>query len=337
MVESALAVYAAIDRGHGPPRHLDGRSLDPRVHALVGLADRIDPGGSPSVDRRRRELRRVTRLAFGPRHRVSVWDRTFEGPGGPVGLRLYRPHALHGAAPGAVFLHGGGWVVGDLDTHDTACRQLAMDAGAVIVSVDYRLAPEHPAPAATDDAVASYRWVVANSIELGIDADRLGVAGDSAGGNLAAVVGQQLRGEPHAPICQLLVYPSVDVTMALAASSPARRGYVLDIDAMEWFRSQYIPPGADRSDPLLSPLHAKDLSGLAPAIVATAGFDPLRAEGQLYAEALADAGNEVVYRCFDDQIHGFFNMSVIPSSRAAAQELGRLLGTALRVTARRDG
>jgi acetyl esterase len=228
-----------------------------------------------------------------------------------------------------VYFHGGGWTIGDLDTHDTLCRELAHRAGCAVVAVDYRLAPEHRFPAAVDDAIAATRWVRDNAALLKVDAERLAVGGDSAGGNLAAVVAITARdaGEPIA--YQLLVYPATDMRCALPSHRSNGQGYLLTVDTIAYFRGHYI------DDPLYddwraSPLLARDLSRLPPALLVTAGLDPLRDEGLAYADRLADAGNAVTQVCFERQIHGFITMGrVIPEASSAvafaAGELKRAL------------
>jgi acetyl esterase len=233
---------------------------------------------------------------------AKVEDTSIPGPAGNIPVRIYRPHADE-PLPTVAFFHGGGWVIGDLDTHDLACRTLANEARTVVVSVDYRLAPEHPFPAAVDDALAAAAWTADHLDSLG-GAAMLGVAGDSAGGNLAAVVAQQLR---HKVSAQLLIYPTTDVSGEYRSRVDNAEGYFLDLATMLWFAEQYVPAGTDLTDPLLSPLHG-DLSGVAPAVVVVAEFDPLRDEGKAYAEALRAAGVPVSLRQFDSLIHGFIDM-----------------------------
>jgi acetyl esterase len=252
----------------------------------------------------------------------SVTDTTV---GGSVPARVYRPD-VDGAVPTIVFFHGGGFVIGDLDTHEGVCRLLCHDVGAVVVSVDYRLAPEHRFPAAVEDADAATRWVIGHLDEFGADRDRVAVAGDSAGGNLATVVAQTLLADGIELAAQLLVYPAVDF---LEDDYPSRtenaEGYFLTLDDMHWFAEQYTGLRAsdprDRefaSDPRLSPLHAPSLAGLPPAIVVTAEFDPLRDEGEAYAAALQKAGVQVEQRRFPGLIHGFYGMELFSPAAADA-------------------
>jgi acetyl esterase len=244
-----------------------------------------------------------------------------DGPGGKLTLRVYTPlSAMDGALPGLVFFHGGGFVLGDLDTHDDLCRMLSNGSGCRVVSVDYRLAPEHPFPAAVEDSVAATDWVFANAAALGIDASRIAVGGDSAGGNLAAVVAQvaKQKGGPTIGF-QLLIYP---VTQLGGPDMPSMtenaKGYFLEKKSMDWFTQLYAPDKAHRSDPRLSPLLAKDLSGLPPAYVVTAGFDPLRDEGKAYADKLDAAGVPLTLAHYPGMIHGFFSMrSFVPKAREA--------------------
>ncbi len=247
-----------------------------------------------------------------------VEDRKIPGPAGDLGVRIYTPVATSSnVLSGLVFFHGGGFVLGDLDTHDGLCRVLSNESGFRVVSVDYRLAPEYPFPAAVDDCFATTKWVAANAGALGIDAQRLAVGGDSAGGNLAAVVSQLARAGGPPIAFQLLIYP---VAQLGAPDTPSMRenakGYFLEKEGMDWFTRLYAPDKDHRSDPRLSPLRCKDLSGLPPAYLVTAGFDPLRDEGRDYAEALDKAGVPVTYVNYPGMVHGFFSMrSFIPKAR----------------------
>jgi len=243
---------------------------------------------------------------------------------GEVPLRLVRPAGTQAAQvlPVLVYFHGGGWTIGDLDTHDVLCRQLAQAAGAAVVSVDYRLGPEHRFPAAVDDCVAATRWVREQAAALGVDASRLAVGGDSAGGNLAAVVCLALReaGEPL-PAFQLLIYPATDMRAVAPSHESNGRGYLLTRDSIAYYTGHYL--GEDvalRSDWRASPLLASDHRGLPPALVLTAGFDPLRDEGLQYANALSAAGVPAQYLCFERQIHGFITMGrVLDEANLAVQ------------------
>ena len=236
---------------------------------------------------------------------ASVEDRTVPGGEGEIGARLYRP-AADGPLPTVVLIHGGGFVIGDLDTHDLTARTIADQCDAVVLSIDYRLAPEHPFPAAVDDALAACRWAAGHLDELGGD-DRLAVAGDSAGGNLAAVVAQTFRDEGLPLVGQLLIYPATDMGGSYPSHTENAEGYFLDAATMAWFLEQYAGPTADLSDPRLSPLRGK-LAGVAPAVVVTAEFDPLRDDGLAYAAALSEAGVPVEVRTFPGMIHGFVDM-----------------------------
>ena len=234
--------------------------------------------------------------------------------------------------PLLVFFHGGGFVIGDLDTHDEPCRMLCRHAGVQVLSVDYRLAPEHPFPSAVRDALAAFRWAVAHASELGADAERVAVGGDSAGGNLSAVTAQLAsRDGGPAPALQLLIYPDVDLTEARATSGRLfAEGFYLTENDRRWCTRHYFAgTERDASDPLASPALAQDLSGLAQAIVITAGFDPLRDEGEAYAEALRKAGTRVVLDRAPDLIHGFINMTTVPAARDAALRLAGMVRAGL--------
>jgi len=249
-----------------------------------------------------------------------VKDLAMPGATGTIALRVYTPLDSHDPVlPGLVFFHGGGFVIGDLDSHDDLCRWLCNQSGCRVVSVDYRLAPEHPFPSAVEDCFAATKWVAAHAGNFGIDPSRLAVGGDSAGGNLAAVVCQIAKTEGPRISFQLLIYP---VTQLGGAETPSMRenakGYFLERESMDWFTRLYCPDAAHRPDPRLSPLLAKDLSGLPPAYVITAGFDPLRDEGKAYADKLDAAGVPVTYVNYPGMIHGFFSMrSMVPKAREA--------------------
>ncbi len=239
----------------------------------------------------------------------SVANLMMPGPASNLPLRLYRPRGTSASAPALVYLHGGGWVVGDLDSHDHLCRYLAASAGVVVIAVDYRLAPEHRFPAAYDDACAALRWVAAHAAELGLDPERLAVGGDSAGGNLAAGAALAVRDDPTVKLrLQLLLYPAVDFTADNESLRVNASGYLLSVKAMDQFADWYLGDRALRSDPRASPALAADHGGLPPAYIVTAEYDPLRDEAADYARTLERAGVAVTYRPFSGTIHGFARM-----------------------------
>jgi acetyl esterase len=250
----------------------------------------------------------------------DVEDRTIPGPAGPLRVRIYRPD-VPAPAPLVAYFHGGGWVIGDIDTHDGTCRILSRRTSAVVVSVDYRLAPENRFPAALDDCAAATAWVAAHGADLGGDPARLAVAGDSAGGNLAAAVTQRARAGGGPVLCaQALIYPGVDFTEVRPSLLANGEGYLLTAAAIAWFSAQYLG-GHDPADPEASPLLG-DLSGLPPAVVATAEFDPLHDEGRAYADALADAGVPVTHLDFPGLVHGFMGLGALsPASARATDEV----------------
>lgn len=305
---------------------LDPR-LDPEIAALLSFlaASGTPPMSEGTAEQARQGFRTLTvdlRDPAGVPAVASVVDTTVPGGAGDRPARVYRPH--EGPLPTVLLLHGGGWVIGDLDTHDVMARSIATLCDCVVVSVDYRLAPEHPFPAAVDDALAAARWVAAHLDELGGD-NRLGVAGDSAGGNLATVVAQALRDDGTSLAAQLLVYPGTDFVDELPSRVENAEGYFLDQATMRWFAAQYLgPEPPDLADPRLSPLRGR-LDGLAPAVVAVAQFDPLRDEGTAYAEALRRAGVRVELASFDGLIHGFVDMGrYSAAAQAAVEETCRL-------------
>jgi acetyl esterase len=264
---------------------------------------------------------------------ASTQDLQADGPHGAIPLRAYRPAgvAADTLLPVLVYFHGGGWTIGDLDTHDVLCRDLANGSGCAVVSVDYRMAPEHPFPAAVDDCLAATRWVRANAVSLRVDARRLAVGGDSAGGNLAAVVCLALRdGGDALPAFQLLIYPATDMRAVAPSHTTNAQGYVLTADSIAYYRGHYIADPAQWTDWRASPLLAGDHGRLPPALVVTAGFDPLRDEGRQYADALSGAGTKAEYVCFERQIHGFITMGrVIDEANTAVALCAAALRRAL--------
>jgi acetyl esterase len=241
----------------------------------------------------------------------SVEPLSIPAPYGAIPARIYTPKKLRktsGLAPCLVFFHGGGWVIGNLDTHDVVCRKLAEEGELIVISVDYRLAPEHKFPAAVDDSIIATKWIAANGAELGIDPSRLIVGGDSAGGNLAAVVSLTARDEGGPDIAgQLLIYPSTDMSRKHASHKEAETSILLTHSVIVWFLNHYLGD-ADIADWRASPARAKSLASLPPAYVLTVGGDPLRDEGDEYAARLKEAGVRVTYRHFAGQFHGFFTM-----------------------------
>jgi acetyl esterase len=259
-------------------------------------------------------------------------DLTATGRHGMIPLRLYRPLGAEAAdfLPTLVYYHGGGWVIGDLDTHDVVCRQLANRAGCVVVAVDYRLAPEHKFPAAVDDAFDALCWIHDHAAGLGIDVGRLAVGGDSAGGNLAAVVALLARDAGLPRLCyQLLIYPATDFAGQYGSQERLAEGHLLTRANQDWFRDQYLWSSTDRCDWRASPMRAPSLAGLPPAYVLTAGYDPLSDEGEAYAQKLESAGVAVTRRHFPGQIHGFITMGrVIGAAGTAIAEAGDALKAA---------
>ena len=280
----------------------------------------------------RKKVIELTRMVECKEAIGKIEDRTFVGPAGPLPFRVYTPVAANGEPSGGViFFHGGAWVLGNLDTHDCLCRILANESGCRFVSVDYRLAPEHPFPAAVEDACAATAWIAAHAAELAIDPNCLAVAGDSAGGTLAAVVCQWARRSGIKIALQVLLCPVTDI----AANNQSRRefaeGYFLEGPLMSWAAIHYLPAGVDLNDPRLSPLRAQDLSGLPPCHIHTAGFDLLRDEGKAYADALERAGTNVQHVCHEQMIHHFYAMAgAIPYARTALEVMGADIKALLR-------
>ncbi len=312
--------------------------LHPQAQALLRLIEDkgIPPTHTlPHAQARAYYRERRATLQPEPPPVAQVRELQADGPHGPIPLRLYRPAGSDAQAvlPVLVYYHGGGWVIGDLDTHDTLCRSLANQAGVAVVAVDYRLGPEHRFPAAVDDCLAATRWVHAQAASLQLDATRLAVGGDSAGGNLAAVVALALRDAGGPAIAfQLLIYPATDQRKGVYPSRTANgQGYLLEEATMDWFHDHYIADQAQDLDWRASPMLAARHDGLPPALVLVAGYDPLRDEGVAYAQKLSAAGVRASLVSFERQIHGFITMGRVLDEanvavRVCAGELRAALG-----------
>jgi acetyl esterase len=309
-------------------------ALDPQVRAVIDL---VIKSGRPAYHqlspKDARQLFRDTRPAATPTP-PEIGTVTNLLADGKIPIRVYRPIGAPAdrALPALVFFHGGGWVIGDLETHDVLCRQLTAEAGVTVIAVDYRLAPEAKFPAAADDSWAATKWIVANAGRLGVDATRIAVGGDSAGGNLAAVVTLLARDAGGPSIAyQVLLYPVTDVGTETGSYRAFAEGYMLTRDSMRWFFDHYLASPDNAADVRVSPLRAKSLSGLPPALIVTAGFDPLRDEGEAYARALRDAGVTVDYICYGGMVHGFVPMGkLIDTGNRAVSHIAASLRQALR-------
>ncbi len=306
----------------------DGQTLDEAAERVLGF---LQQAGAPKVHELPVDQARAVFEAMAPQldmpkaEMARVEDRSFTGPAGDRRVRIYRPRAGMADAPLILFYHGGGWVIGSIETHDGVCRRLARAADAVVASVDYRLAPEHPFPAAVEDALAALAWAKDAAAGLGADPGSIFVAGDSAGGNLAAVAALAARDDAALPDLagQLLFYPAVDMVGEYESRRRFAEGYFLEQATMLWFVDKYAPDPARRADWRASPLRAGDHRGLPPAYVLTAGFDPLWSEGQAYARRLAAAGVPVRLADRPGLIHGFLNMgALIPAAAETLDEAG---------------
>jgi acetyl esterase len=326
---SALPPRTQVKLSRRAPVQLDGLTLEPDIQLMLALMERQNqpPLESFPPPVARQIVQRQAAIFAGREVPVGeVRDIEIAGAEGPIKARHYAPSEAGGPHPLIVYYHGGGFVICDLDTHDAPCRVLCLHGGAHVLSVDYRLAPEHPFPAPVEDCQAALRWAFEHAEELGADPGRIAVAGDSAGGNLATVMCHQARkGDNPMPHLQLLIYPVTDFGSTHGSRDMFSEGFFLTQSEMDWFNQHYVLScGADDKDPRVSPLLVEDLSGLPPAYVITAGFDPLRDEGEEYANRLRDAGNTVVLRRFPGLIHGFINMT--GQSRSSRDALVEVAG-----------
>ncbi len=309
--------------------------LDPQAQALMQLM--IDKGVPPVNTLTPTEARESyrSRRTFTQPDAPEVFklqDKLVAYNGVNIPVRVYHPFSAqtHSALPALVYLHGGGWTIGDLDTHDVLCRSLCLQANVVVVSVDYRMGPEHKFPAAFDDCVAAFEWTVANAGHLGIDAKRIAIGGDSAGGNLTAAACLQLRSHPVQPAFQLLIYPATIMWQDTPSYHANGQGYLLTKDSIAYYTDNYLRDRNDAKDWRASPQWAESHAGLPPAFVLTAGYDPLRDEGMMYADALSKAGVSTQYVCFERQIHGFITMGrIMQEANTAVSMCSQVLRTHL--------
>jgi acetyl esterase/lipase len=330
MLKAILALPAPILRllaGGGAVR-VGGRTLDARTQFIAAQGKDAPPLSSlPPEVVRAGTAQGIALLAGKLEPGVDVEALSLPGPGGPVAARAYRHPGQDPAAPLMVFAHYGGGVIGDMDTCEAFCSIIASIARCAVLSVDYRLAPEHRFPAGLEDVLAAYRWARDNCPRFGAPAGHVAIGGDSMGGNFAAIVCQEMRraGEPQ-PALQLLIYPAVDVADESPSMTTYADAYPLTTATMIWFMQQYMNPGDAPDDLRLSPGRAADLSGLAPAVVAAAGFDPLLDQGAAYARRLREAGVPVTYRCYDALAHAFTSFTgVVPAADAACREIAGLV------------
>jgi acetyl esterase len=310
-------------------------ALDPQAKSVI---ERLASAGLPAYSAvgavEARRIYRTSRAPLAPPkpELAAIEDSSIAGPHGVIPLRLYRPlgSTVEQELPALIYFHGGGWTIGDLDTHDGICRTLAATAGCAVVAVDYRLAPEHKFPTGLDDCWAATQWLLAEGGGLGVDTGRVAVGGDSAGGNLAAAVALLARDAGVALAYQLLLYPQLDLVCDAPSHELFAEGYMLTRPAIAWFIGNYVRTPADVTDWRASPLRAASLAGVAPAFVVTAGFDPLRDEGAAYAERLASSGVPVRHVPYDGMIHGFAGMGgVIDAANRMLAEAGTALTEAL--------
>jgi len=339
---SEPSTHPALDLSHTAMseedalRFLDGhrirmgsRTMDPKAQIVGEFVKSIRvPGFFPPLPELRQQLRVMVSLMDEPAPALPrVEDIRIPGPAGEIPARVYSSSAAKTPQPAVAYFHGGGWVQGDLETHHGLCARLAKHAGVLVVAVDYRLAPEHKFPAAVDDCLAAYRWLRAKGRDVGADTGRVAVAGDSAGGNLSAVVSQlAASGGTPGPTCQVLIYPAVDFSLETDSHRELADGHVIPRDRILWYTEQYLKSEADKTDLRASPLRAPSLKGQPPAMIVTGGFDPLRDEGRAYGDRLRQAGVDVVYREYPGQIHAFVSLTkAIPQGMACTLEIAEFL------------
>jgi len=329
MTHTAMSEEDALRFLDGHRIRMGSRTMDPKAQIVGEFVKSIRvPGFFPPLPELRQQLRVMVSLMDEPAPALPrIEDIRIPGPAGEIPARVYSASAAKTPQPTVAYFHGGGWVQGDLETHHGLCARLAKHAGVLVVAVDYRLAPEHKFPAAVEDCLAAYRWLRTKGRDVGADLSRVAVAGDSAGGNLSAVVSQLAAsaGVP-APTCQVLIYPAVDFSLETSSHRELADGHVIPRDRILWYMEQYLKSDADKSDRRASPLRAPSLEGQPPAMIVTAGFDPLRDEGRAYGDRLREAGVDVVYREYPGQIHAFVSLTkAIPQGMACTLEIAQYL------------
>lgn len=309
------------------------KGLDPDIALMLALGEKTGDveiaAGDPSHVRRAM-FASVSIVEDEPRGDVIVREREVPGAAGEIRARLYEPHGLRAPSPGLLFVHGGGWVTGDLDTHDTLCKRIALSGKVRVLAIEPRLAPEHPFPTQLDDTLAAFRHLARDPARYGMDPKRLGVGGDSAGGNLSALVGLETRGDAVKPKLTLLIYPAVDATCSMPSHAECGEGYLLTRDSIRWYLGHYAG-NTERKHPRLSPYHVADLTSAPPALVVTAGFDPLRDEGEAYATRLRESGVPAEVLRSPSMPHGFALMTGLsPRALADTERFAARTGELLR-------
>jgi acetyl esterase len=329
LAHTALSEDEALSLLDGHRIRRGSRIMDPKAQIVGEFVKSIRvPGYFPPLPELRQQLRTMVALMDEPAPALPrIEDLRIPGPAGEIPARLYAPHAGGAALPVVAYFHGGGWVQGDLETHHGLCARLAKHAGVLVVAVDYRLAPEHKFPAAVEDCLAAYLWLRSHGRDLGADPARVAVAGDSAGGNLSAVVSQlAAAGGTPVPTCQALIYPAVDFSLETHSHRELADGHVIPRDRIAWYTEQYLRTEADKADLRASPLRAQRLAGQPPAMIVTAGFDPLRDEGKAYGDRLREVKVDVVHREYPGQIHAFVSLTkAIPQGMACTLEIAEYL------------
>ncbi len=326
---TAMSEEDALRLLDGHRIRLGSRTMDPKAQIVGEFVKSVRvPGYFPPLPELRQQLRTMVTLMDEPAPALPrIEDTKIPGPAGEIPARVYAASVGGAPRPAVAYFHGGGWVQGDLETHHGLCARLAQRSGALVVAIDYRLAPEHKFPAAVEDCLAAYRWLRTHGREIGADPARVAVAGDSAGGNLSAVVSQlAASGGTPVPTCQVLIYPGVDFSFETDSHRDLKDGHVIPRERLVWYAEQYLRSEADKADLRASPLRAPSLAGQPPALIITAGFDPLRDEGRAYGDRLREAGVDAVHREYPGQIHAFVSLTkAIPQGLACTLEIAEYL------------